>query len=424
MKCRGCGKDILTVEMPKCPACKTVNPDYKPAAGGAGSTTATRPPTGGSSATGSPTATGGAGAGNTGHATAGSAGISAFRNVAEILQTAKKNHWKIIGNLGLGAAGKSFLIARLAKTRPSPFNVALHCRATGQTEQYNLHQNQYTLPRTGNAETFLWSLPPPSNRHRGWLLVDIAGEHVNGGDFVSDALKNDSVKNLTLMTLALADALKVTIDGRKLAEDITGDPIPAERKPKERVDVTYRATINALATVVPRLRQWRESHPEHFRGDGIDVVKILEGLRAGYAHNQLGMFTGGPMRIPIPVLLVITKADHLFSELRRGGADAESLRDIDALKYAQAHLRGTYTQASNSLTVHRWQFCAPFIGQPQINMDEDMDVIDLDLPSAGVDQALRWLEKELSGDREPAAMQLTIRQAQKPVLRWLPGLGT
>jgi hypothetical protein len=225
------------------------------------------------------------------------------------------------------------------------------------------------------------------------------------------------------MTLALADALKITIDGRKLSEDISGEPIPAARKPPERIDTTYTATINALATVVPWLRQWRNSHPETFSPDTISVEAILNGLRQEYSRNQLGIFGSGAERISVPVLMVITKADHLFPELRsRQPGDLDTLRSTDALKYAQKHLRSTYQQACNSLTVHRWQFCAPFIGQPpQEGLDEDMDTIDLSLPSAGVRQALRWLEQELSTDGRPRTLRVSINQAQKPVMRWVPG---
>jgi len=401
MGCAECGFDPLPADQGKCPECGTPNPNYRPnyrpnsqpslqsSPAAAAATAAV--------ATVKPHVT-------TGHTVSlrdtvqGTAG--AFGEVGRMLDRARLGGWRIIANLGLSGAGKSFLIARMASLREAPSNHGYLYKADGGMEHYQLKGHKYTLPRTRIDETLLWHLPGTGKRP-DWLVVDIAGELVNRSNFVDRALQGDSVHNLVLMTLAQADALKITLDGKILARELAPDS-PGS------LDKEYAAITNELARIVPWLRHFKS------RNKTVSTEDTLAGLRAAYAEDRICANNGGRRQVDLPVLLLITKADHFH----KPSPDSDAGRDLDALKLARRHLPLTYHQARKSLSVHRWQLCAPFLDQPAMSASEDSEHIDMRLPSYGVRSAVDWLERELAHPGRP--LRETIEEAQRPVARWVP----
>lgn len=392
MGCAECGFDPLAADQDKCPECGTPNPNFLastrpwPVAAVANAAIAPAAPR--------PTSLA-ASLRETVGATAG-----AFGEVGRMLDKARMGGWRIIANLGLSGAGKSFLIARMANLREAPSNHGYLFKADGGMERYQLKGHHYSLPRTRIDETLLWHLPGTGKRP-DWLVVDIAGELVNRSNFVDRALQGDSVHNLVLMTLAQADALKITLDGKILAREMQPDS-------PGTLDTEYAAIINELARIVP----WLRHHVR--RNKPVSTEDTLAGLRAAYAEDRICANNGGRGQVDLPVLLLVTKADHFH----KPSPDSDAGKDLDALKLARHHLPLTYHQARKSLSVHRWQLCAPFLDQPAMSASEDSEQIDMRLPSYGVRSAVDWLEKELARPGRP--LRETIEEAQRPVARWVP----
>jgi hypothetical protein len=287
------------------------------------------------------------------------------------------------------------------------------------------------MPRTSSDETFLWKLRSSDPKDPDWLVVDIAGEQVSNPQFAFEALRGNPVSNLILMALAHADALKITIDGKKLLAELNPDP-GRPVLPGQSVDSQYASIINQLGGLIPRLRAWKKSNRMDMSSED-----MLNELRRSYADGFGLERNGGDRKISLPVLLLITKADLLFS------LEDDKAVDMDALKYAAKHLQLTVEQARRSLSLHRWQFCAPFYKQPELEQQMEApqaatvpwdgkpmteeerqaealkrtQLIDLKLPSYGVQAALEWLEAETGN---PRPLRLPTEQAEDPIKRWSP----
>jgi hypothetical protein len=346
--------------------------------------------------------------------TAGVSFEAILRNLATELASARSSNCKVIVNVGLSEAGKSWLIARMGVTRAGTHRATLYSEK--QSPQEPVLQTGARLPRTSRDEIYVWHLEPAAQGERratrsgAWRIIDIAGELVSDLDFVNNIVSGRPLYDLLTMTLAHACAVVLTIDGEALARE---DAAPATAG-TATLDEQNERILNQLVRLLRFLH-----HPAAAGAPPADLAG-LEELKARIRDNpRLDVGTVSAM-LPVPVLLMVSKADAL-PDLAPGA---------DPLRYARTRLPLTHTRAVQNIHVARWAAAAPFVGQSRAQEQGGApadgvparEKLDFRRDSYGVRQALEWLDAELTGKRLDTG--LTAHRALSRLARWSPFTGS
>lgn len=332
-----------------------------------------------------------------------------FKPILQELASAQATGCKVIANVGLSEAGKSWLIARMSKLRPGTHRSTLYSereRPVGRVLQSGDH-----LKRTTPDEAFVWHLVPPEQyrgpcvRSGSWRIVDIAGELVSEPQFINNIVRGRPLYDLLTMTLAHASALVLVVDGEALKREEVRRQEPGTRS----VDEQNESILNDLV----RLMRFLQHHTA--RGRVPTSLEQLAVLKEEIGANPtLDLGIARPRMLAMPALLLITKADALVDL-----PPHESSVPLCPLDLAERHLRLTHTRALQNFAMTRWAAAAPFVGQSAVASDKER--LDFQRASYGVGQALEWLDSEL----RPRARRstLTAQAALQRLGRWSPFTG-
>jgi hypothetical protein len=334
---------------------------------------------------------------------------STLQGLARELANAKLNGCKVIANVGLSEAGKSWLIARMSRLRPGTRRSTLY--SEGKRPHQRVLESGDILPRTSRDEVYVWHLEP-SDECEGraiasgsWRIIDIAGELVSDPEFINNIVSGRPLYDLLTMTLAHASALVLVIDGEELArEEQDGEQ---RRGGATSVDEQNEGILNELVRLMRFLHHDSQGRPP------ADLEELRE-LKEKIRDNPT--FEGTPhTMLAVPALLLVSKADALGT-LGPGSCP---------LEFAEGRLRRTHVKALQNISVWRWAAAAPFVGQSLLKEEgrfaggaSAKQVLDFARQSFGVGQALEWLDSELGGLKRYTA--LTAQRALHRLERWNP----
>jgi hypothetical protein len=376
----------------KCPECKTENPSYVRTALRVVEATTAAPQT-----------------------------DSAFAEVLKELARARACGCKVIANVGLSDAGKSWLIARMGTLRLGTRRATLYSETAPPVTK--ILQSGEVLDRTHRDQSYVWHLEPaaagPDTRSGPWRIIDIAGELVSDLKFIENITSGRPLYDLLTMTLAHASAIVLVIDGGEIARE--DSERAAGRPPLEKtVDERNAAILNELIRLTRFLHYWRALMPAPANLSELGALK--EKIRE---NPNLDLDTVHPM-LTVPTLLMVSKADALV-RLAPGSTAACASPGPDPLKFGRQRLPRTWAMALQNINVSRWGLAAPFVGQPRQTEEPELasppqpdpsKIINFERPSFGVGQALRWLDSELT--TRSIDTGLTAQRAQNRLWRWWP----
>jgi hypothetical protein len=344
---------------------------------------------------------------------------TAFESMLAELARAKATGCKIIANVGMSAAGKSWLIARMSKLRLGTHRVTL-CSENSPPVTRPL-QTGDQLGRTSRTQAYVWHLETTDQCQDtvsgNWRIIDIAGELVSDLRFIDNIAIGRPLYDLLIMTLAHVSALVLVIDGQEIArEDVDATAGPGILK--RTIDEQNAAIMNELVRLIRFLHYWKTQTQAP-----VDVSQLLalkEQIRSnpnldlGTVHGALG----------VPTLLLISKADALVRLTENSNA-VFAAPGPDPLQFVERRLPRTHVMALNNINILRCGFAAPFVVPERPRKDSvgsavigPSDILDFERPSYGVRQALHWIDSELA--RPTTDTGLTAQRAMSRIRRWYP----
>lgn len=323
-----------------------------------------------------------------------------FQPILEELASARASGCKVIANVGLSEAGKSWLIARMSMLRPGVHEATLYSER--QQPAHRVFQTGDELPRTSPDEVYVWHLQPPDEgepravRSGRWRIIDIAGELVSDPGFINRIVSGRPLYDLLTMTLAHASALVYVVDGEELAREDGGERAGAG----PTVDERNKNILNELVLLMRFLQH-------HAPAQGLTSLEELEALKHKIRENRSLTLDNASTMLNVPALLMIAKVDALVELPPRPPG-------FCPLEYAERRLPSLHRKALENISVSRWAAAAPFVGQSRESAPE---ILNFQRASYGVGEALEWLDTELTPGRREA---VTALRALSRLARWSP----